>query len=164
MKKNCTTLIFISMMSFFLISCEDSAELKQLKSVAADIRQKIASDFKKQDKAILKLPTPITYQSMTNEANQSNAEQEVQKKYINPLNAYPIKSYQFTGILSQGSQVWAYLLGPNNTIYQVKEGDVIGNSYGKITKISDNQVEVTEKSNDPKKPGRDKIIVLQLKD
>ncbi len=62
-----------------------------------------------------------------------------------PLEAYPIDSMAMVGSVLHNGQPYA-LLKVDNLLYQVKQGDYLGQNYGKITKISETNVAYSTKS------------------
>jgi len=151
-------------MLLLLSACKDKQDLQDLKKYVAHIRETLTIDSKNSKSLELQLPQAVTYQSAAFAQADNNDENASNQKIVNPLLAYPIKSFQFTGVMTQGEITWAYLVAPNNNIYQVKEGDTLGNNYGKIVKINPNRVEVKEKGLDNKKKPVERIVILQLKD
>jgi type IV pilus assembly protein PilP len=60
-----------------------------------------------------------------------------------PLEAYPLDSMSMVGSVVKGGRPYA-LLKVDNLLYQVKQGDYLGQNYGKITKISETDVTLRE--------------------
>ena len=60
-----------------------------------------------------------------------------------PLEAFPLDSMGMVGSVVKGGRTYA-LLRVDNLLYQVKTGDYIGQNYGKITKISETDVQLRE--------------------
>jgi type IV pilus assembly protein PilP len=60
-----------------------------------------------------------------------------------PLEAYPLDSMSMVGSVSKAGRPYA-LLRVDNLLYQVKQGDYLGQNYGKITKISETDVSLRE--------------------
>ena len=60
-----------------------------------------------------------------------------------PLEAYPLDSMSMVGSVVKGGRPYA-LLRVDNLLYQVKQGDYLGQNYGKITKISETDVTLRE--------------------
>ena len=48
------------------------------------------------------------------------------------------------GTLSQKNGVWAIIKAPDGLVYRVKRNNYLGQNYGRITKISEDKVELTE--------------------
>lgn len=80
----------------------------------------------------------------------------------NPLQAFPLSILRFVGTSMEDNVATAYILTPNNMIFQVRKGDAIGEHYGKIINISSGSLEVEEPAD--KDNNESRVIVLQLKD
>ena len=57
-----------------------------------------------------------------------------------PLEAYPLDSMSMVGSVAKQAQPFA-LLRVDNLLYQVKLGDYLGQNYGRITKITETQID-----------------------
>lgn len=64
-----------------------------------------------------------------------------------PLEAFPLDSMVMVGSLNKEGAPTA-LLKVDNLIYQVKVGNYLGQNYGKITKISENSIQLREIAQD----------------
>lgn len=60
------------------------------------------------------------------------------------LEAFPLDSLRMVGTLEQEDQLWAIVRAKDGTIYRVREGNYMGQNYGRITHISDQQMDVRE--------------------
>jgi|SRR5579862_26965 len=151
--------------ALFLSACEDRSNRRELEHYTENVRKTVTQEFKKQTTMEFRLPAPVAYQSDTYSSESGiKSTKQVQEAAVNPLLAYPLKSFQFTGTISQDNQMTAYLLAPDNSIHQVKEGDIIGDNYGRISKIYSDHIEIIEKHKDLKNQVTDKIVVMQLKE
>lgn len=65
-----------------------------------------------------------------------------------PLEAYPLESLKFVGVMLRKSAANAIILA-DGALYQVKVGNFMGQSFGKITKITDAEVTLKELVQDP---------------
>ena len=61
-----------------------------------------------------------------------------------PLEEYPLDSLRMVGTLEQHEEAWALVLDTDDTIHRVQAGNYIGQNHGKITRISEFEVELTE--------------------
>lgn len=111
----------------------------------------------------LQFPTNAVYgESPTNKA--TNSEKNTNGGYINPLQAYATNKYQFVGVLEKDDHLSAYILAPDGLVYQVNEGDAIGDNYGKISKIDSDHLTVIEQTTDKNNKVEQQSIILELKD
>ena len=61
-----------------------------------------------------------------------------------PMEAYPLESLKYVGMLSRKSLSYALLKTPDNSIQQVRVGNYVGQNFGRITKITDNEIILNE--------------------
>jgi type IV pilus assembly protein PilP len=80
-----------------------------------------------------------------------------------PLEAYPIDSMSMVGSVVKGGRQYA-LLRVDNLLYQVKQGDYLGQNYGKITKISETDVALREIVQDAAGEWTERTSALQLQE
>ncbi len=79
-----------------------------------------------------------------------------------PLEAYPLDSMSMVGSVNKG--VPMALLRVDNLLYQVKPGDHIGQNYGRITKITETQIELREVVQDAAGEWIERATTLQLQE
>jgi len=79
------------------------------------------------------------------------------------LEAYPIDSMSMVGSVVRGGRPYA-LLRVDNLLYQVKQGDYLGQNYGKITKISETDVTFREIVQDAAGEWIERMSALQLQE
>ncbi len=145
-KMNIHFILMILPLAMLLSACGENRQLKELKNYVAQVK-KIASFNKKKDSmSQFQLPKPVHYGA--SESESLAMKNKTPNGNANPLQAYPLKSYRFIGVITENNTTWAYIMTPDNMIYIAKEGDILGSSYGKIIKIDTNQIEVLEKSVD----------------
>lgn len=80
-----------------------------------------------------------------------------------PLEAYPLDSMRMVGSVTRNGQQYA-LLRVDNLLYQVKQGDYLGQNYGKITKISETDVALREIVQDAAGEWIERPSALQLQE
>jgi type IV pilus assembly protein PilP len=61
-----------------------------------------------------------------------------------PLEAYPIESLSMVGTLEKGKAVYALVKTPEKDIYQVRQGNHLGQNYGVIVGITDTDIKLKE--------------------
>lgn len=61
-----------------------------------------------------------------------------------PLEAYPLESLRMVGTLEQKKQVFALVKAPDNTLFRVRNGNYLGQNFGRIVGISESGVKVKE--------------------
>ena len=80
-----------------------------------------------------------------------------------PLEAYPLDSMRMVGSVTKTGRPYA-LLKVDNLLYQVKQGDYLGQNYGKITKISETDVSLREIVQDAAGEWIERVSTLQLQE
>ena len=80
-----------------------------------------------------------------------------------PLEAYPLDSMSMVGSVTKAGRPYA-LLRVDNLLYQVKQGDYVGQNYGKITKISETDVSLREIVQDADGEWIERTSALQLQE
>lgn len=80
-----------------------------------------------------------------------------------PLEAYPLDSMRMVGSVTRSGRPYA-LLKVDNLLYQVKQGDYIGQNYGKITGISETDVTLREIVQDAAGEWIERASALQLQE
>lgn len=161
-----SSLFLILLSGALLFGCDRNNRLADL--------HRYMNNVKKSDSVtkIASLPpiTPSFTQPVTYKANairapfQLNIEPNNQRVAgSGPLQSFPLTALKFVGTAAEGNMVTAYILTPNNMIFQVKKGDVIGEHYGKIINILPSTITVEENKAGDKGKGS-KIVELQLKD
>jgi type IV pilus assembly protein PilP len=61
-----------------------------------------------------------------------------------PLEAYPLESLSMVGTLEKGKTLYALVKTPEKDIYQVRPGMHMGQNYGVIVGITDNDIKLKE--------------------
>ncbi|MFY9328610.1 MAG: pilus assembly protein PilP [Georgfuchsia sp.] len=83
-----------------------------------------------------------------------------------PLEAYPLESLKMVGVVRKAKVLHA-LIEVDRTVYQVRPGTHMGQSFGVITSITDSQVDIKELVQDPSGQTADwveRIATLQLQE
>ncbi len=80
-----------------------------------------------------------------------------------PLEAYPLDSMTMVGSVVRTGRPYA-LLKVDNLLYQVKQGDYLGQNYGKIVKISETDVSLREIVQDAAGEWIERTSALQLQE
>jgi type IV pilus assembly protein PilP len=60
------------------------------------------------------------------------------------LEAFPLDTLRMVGTLSQKNGMWAIIRAPDGLVYRVTRNNYLGQNYGRITKISEDKVELVE--------------------
>ena len=61
-----------------------------------------------------------------------------------PLEEFPLDSLRMVGTLEQNDHNWALINDTDGTIHRVQPGNYVGQNHGKITRVTEFEVELTE--------------------
>ena len=78
-----------------------------------------------------------------------------------PLEAYPLESLKMVGTLSQKGVTYA-LVRADSSVYRVKAGNYLGQNFGIVTDITDNQINLKELVQDASGDWTERKIALQM--
>jgi type IV pilus assembly protein PilP len=81
-----------------------------------------------------------------------------------PLEAYPLESLQMVGTMQRGRATYALVRTTERDIYQVKVGNYIGQNFGVIIGITDNEIRLKELVQDGTGDWTERSSTLQLAD
>ena len=81
-----------------------------------------------------------------------------------PLEAYPLESLRMVGTLEQKKQMFALVRAPDNTLFRVRNGNYLGQNFGRIVGISESAVKLKEIVQDSAGNWEEKDQVLQLQE
>jgi type IV pilus assembly protein PilP len=80
------------------------------------------------------------------------------------LEAFPVETLKMIGTVNMKSNLWALVSSADKTVYRVRQGNYMGQNYGKIIRISPDKIELMEIV--PDKPGtwREQQLSVMLTD
>ena len=61
-----------------------------------------------------------------------------------PLEAFPLDTLKYVGLLEKGGEVWAIITAPDQLVYRVKHQNFLGQNYGQIVGISETELDIVE--------------------
>ena len=161
--------------SFVLVGCSgDQQELSQwMEQQRREVKPNVQplsppKKFNPQAYAALGSVEPFSNQKLTvalkQEARQPNSLLSAElNRRKEPLEAYPLDSMSMVGSVTKAGRPYA-LLRVDNLLYQVKQGDYLGQNYGKITKISETDVALREIVQDAAGEWIERTSALQLQE
>jgi len=76
--------------------------------------------------------------------NKSGALQPNTNRPKEALEAFPLESLKYVGLMSKSRLTYALIKTPDNTIQQIKVGNYIGPNFGLVTKINDTDIAIKE--------------------
>lgn len=80
-----------------------------------------------------------------------------------PLEAFPLESLQMVGTLTQKKEYFGLVKAGTN-LYRVKKGNYMGQNFGVITSIDDNQISLKELVQDSGGDWTERVSSLQLQE
>ena len=109
-------------------------------------------DIKKLDIALQKLA------SSANKGNQPDTDRR-----RDPMEAFPLDTITMVGTIVQGGKRVA-LVRVNRTVYQVSQGEYIGQNFGRIAKITETEITINETVQDAAGDWVERTGSLQLQE
>lgn len=164
----------VFVLGLLLAACggEEHQDLKEeLKKLTVDMRGKVAP------LPVVKPYEPVPYKAYELPDPFGSAKIElVTKKAVGggglkpdlnrpkePLEAFPLESLKVVGTLQQGKVTYA-LVRAEASVYRVKPGNYLGQNFGLITGITDNQVQLRELVQDAGGDWTERVSTLQLQE
>jgi type IV pilus assembly protein PilP len=79
-----------------------------------------------------------------------------------PLESYPLESLNMVGTLARGKTVYALVRTPDKDVYQVNQGNYIGQNFGVIVDITEGEIRLKELVQDGSGDWTERTGTLQL--
>ena len=167
-------LLAASAVTLTLVGCGEQEELSQwMEQQKREVKPNVQplsppKKFTPEPYIALNGVEPFSAQKLTvalkQEARQPNSllAAEINRRK-EPLEAYPLDSMRMVGSVMKSGRPYA-LLKVDNLLYQVKQGDYLGQNYGKITKISETDVSLREIVQDAAGEWIERMSTLQLQE
>lgn len=61
-----------------------------------------------------------------------------------PLEEFPLDSLKMLGVIKNGNASYAMIKAPDNVVHRIGYGNHLGQNYGKVVKITETQIDLTE--------------------
>ncbi len=153
---------------------EEHGDLKEeLKVLTKDLRGKI------DPLPVVKPYEPVAYQGadlpdpfgpakieMVTKASPAGSPDKLkpdQNRAKEPLETFPLESLRMVGVMQQGKSYFA-LVKADASLYRVKVGSYLGQNFGLITGISDNEIQLRELVQDAEGEWTERQSTLQLQE
>lgn len=164
----------IIVIAIMLAACDGDSHSdlkKELSDLSKDLRGKIAP------LPVVKPYEPVPYQALDMPDPFGSAKIELVTKSAGtggglkpdlnrpkePLESVPLESLKMVGVLQQGKLNFA-LVRADNSLYRVKIGNYMGQNFGVITNILENQVQLRELVQDAAGDWTERQSTLQLQE
>ncbi len=142
--------VFVALLSFVLVACSGGK--------GDDLDKFMATAANDMGKGVEPLPevlpyTPLQYNAdgtlsdpfkARKAANKAGALQPNTNRPKEALEAYPLESLKYVGMMSKSKLTYALIKTPDNTVQQVKVGNYIGPNFGLVTKIDETAIALKE--------------------
>jgi len=79
-----------------------------------------------------------------------------------PLESYPLESLNMVGTLEKGKTMYALVRTPEKDLYQVRQGNYLGQNYGVVIAVSDAEIRLKELVQDGAGDWTERSSTLQL--
>lgn len=170
-KRKAHFFIVVLILTMTLFACSDEQHLQDLHRYIASMKKAVTKHARKNILEDIHIPTPLQFQAAEKLRDPFENEQASYgggAEMNNPLIAFPVKSFEFVGIITRNNKTWAIIKAPDNKIYQITINDRIGNHYGRIVQIYPDNIKVEEQLSTPETGASGQgtikqIVTLQLK-
>lgn len=149
-----------------ITACGRQESFKDLRQYIASLGKNNATNKNKSDNLTIPRFIPAIYKK---ESSRTPFEEMMMAhgqaaSSPNPVRMYPLNLLRFVGTMEQNNHIWAYVMTPDNKLYQLTKGDIVGDHNGTIVKITANEIEVVEPVVGDGKQGAQRIVTMQLRD
>ena len=86
-----------------------------------------------------------------------------EKRIREPLESFPLESLKMVGVLQQGKQTYA-VVKADTSLYRVRAGNYMGQNFGLITQVTENEIKLRELVQDPGGDWTERTSSLQLQE
>jgi type IV pilus assembly protein PilP len=86
-----------------------------------------------------------------------------QSRSREPLEAFPLETLRMVGVLQQGKQTFGLVKADAN-LYRVRSGNYMGQNFGLITEVNDNEIRLRELIQDATGDWTERASTLQLQE
>jgi type IV pilus assembly protein PilP len=161
--------IIIFMASIFLLFACDQSKLKN--ALQADIEKMKHADIKHDDTESVKMvneaqPVSVKYESGARRSPFEMMAVSPVKSSVssNPLQTYSLDMLRFVGTVTQNGNNIAFISAPDNKLYQLRVGDIIGDRDSKVIAIELDKISLVEQYTGNGNTLMKRVVTLQLKE
>lgn len=161
-------------LAVLLVSCggEEYSDLKQeLNTLTKDLRGKIdplpvVKPYEPVPYSAFEMPEPFgaaKIELVTRSAGSGGGLKPDLNRPKEPLESFPLESLKMVGVLQQSKQTFA-LVRADTSLYRVRVGNYLGQNFGLVTTISENQIQLRELIQDATGDWAERQSALQLQE
>lgn len=140
--------IFFYCLPFLMLTaCDSHRHLHDLEDFVLQTKQSVVQQPKKNLLANMVEPKAVYYSASNIRSPFEITQSEEVMGKINtahPLESYPTEILRYKGMAIDQGVTIGYILTPDNKLYEVKIGDIIGTHNGKIINIYPDRIEAEE--------------------
>lgn len=162
------SLVIIIGSVLFLSACDGSKPFKDLQAFLEKLKQEDVKPDADKSKLVNNEVEPVSTQYVSDKLRSPfeifEAAPSKGKATSNPLQAYPLDMLRFVGTVTQNNSTIAFISAPDNKIYQIKAGDIIGDRDSEVVKIESDKISLMEPTSEGGSAALKRVVTLQLKD
>ncbi len=160
-------IFFMPCLLIFLLSgCGKSSPYPDLQQYMDRMKQQQAGMIQSLHKLDVKPPIAVIYDGNMRRSPFENGQVvggAAKAISTNPLQAYSLSMLRLLGTVTENGATFAYITTPDNMVYRVQVGDIIGDHYGKIVNIQPSIVNVMELDTDNPDEHLQRVVSLKLR-
>lgn len=153
------------MLAFLLAGCNRSSPYPDLQAYMEQMKEQQAGIIKNLNKLDVKLPSPVVYDGNLRRSPFESGQVMGAAKPVttNPLQAYSLNMLRLLGTVTEKGATVAYVTTPDNMVYRIQVGDIIGDHHGKVINIQSGSVNVMELDTDNPNEQMQRVVSLKLR-
>lgn len=161
-------LLAVMLGAILLVSCDNNKPFKDIEEKIAKMKQEgVKPDAGSKDSTKKEVPPETAkYESEKRRSpfEIMDAAPSKGKVSSNPLQAYPLDMLRFVGTVTQNGHTVAFISAPDNKIYQIKAGDIIGDHDSEVINIDADRISLVEHYSEDGSEAMKRVVTLQLKE
>jgi type IV pilus assembly protein PilP len=166
--RNSASLLWVAILLLPLSGCDREGPYGDLKAYMAKVKEQQAKVINN-EKLDVQLPTQVVYvgnlhRSPFEGGGQVAAATVKSSATTNPLQAYSLNMLRLLGTVTENGATVAYVTAPDNMVYRVQVGDIIGDRHGKVVSIQPGNVSVMELDADNPDEKMQRVVSLKLRE
>lgn len=154
------------MLTLSISGCDRSGPYADLKGYMDKVKAEQSSTVKVLQQEV-KLPVSVAYDGNLRRSPFEDADlaaNAVKVSATNPLQAYSLTMLRLLGTVTEKGVTVAYVTTPDNMVYRIQVGDIIGDHHGKVISIQPGAVNVMELDTDNPNDRMQRVVSLKLRD
>lgn len=166
MKKNSIRIVGLFMLLLLLSGCGGSDPYQDLKAYMEKVKAQQAK-MASSGKLGVSAPASVVYNGHLRRSPFSEEAQlagSAKPANTNPLQAYSLNMLRLLGTVTEKGATVAYITTPDNMVYRIQVGDIIGDHHGKVVSIQPGMVNVMELDTDNPDAKMQRIVSLKLRE